>query len=90
MAVIGAADGTVPSPNATTPIQVDAAATQDLQRERWLLFVACSRARGHLCMSCCRYGDNLILAAVAIAAFGIPKCGLLTTLLLDLSLKSIQ
>jgi superfamily I DNA/RNA helicase len=52
VAVIGVADGIVPAPNAVTPAAEDPVAhAQDLQRERCLLFVACTRARDHLYIS---------------------------------------
>ena len=52
VAVIGAADGIVPAPAAVTPAEIDPLAhAQDLQRERCLLFVACTRARDHLYVS---------------------------------------
>jgi superfamily I DNA/RNA helicase len=52
VAVIGVADGVVPAPAAVTPAETDPLAhTQDLQRERCLLFVACTRARDHLYVS---------------------------------------
>jgi superfamily I DNA/RNA helicase len=52
VAVIGAADGVVPAPAALTPAETDPLAhAQDLQRERCLLFVACTRARDHLDVS---------------------------------------
>jgi superfamily I DNA/RNA helicase len=52
VAVIGVSEGIVPAPNAVTPSQEDPLAhAQDLQRERCLLFVACTRARDHLYVS---------------------------------------
>jgi superfamily I DNA/RNA helicase len=52
VAVIGVADGIVPAPSAVTPEEDDPVAhAQDLQRERCLLFVACTRARDHLYVS---------------------------------------
>ena len=52
VAVVGVADGTVPAPSAMTPERDDPVAhAQDLQRERCLLFVACTRARDHLYLS---------------------------------------
>jgi superfamily I DNA/RNA helicase len=52
VAVIGVEQGVVPSPAAITPASEDALiSTQDLQRERCLLFVACTRARDHLYIS---------------------------------------
>ena len=52
VAVIGVADGVVPAPSAVTPEKDDPVAhAQDLQRERCLLFVACTRARDHLYLS---------------------------------------
>ncbi|GII56933.1 DNA helicase [Planotetraspora thailandica] len=45
VAVIGVADGIVPAPDALTPASEDPAArAHDLQRERGLLYVACTRA----------------------------------------------
>jgi superfamily I DNA/RNA helicase len=52
VAVAGVEEGVVPAPSAVTPVTEDAAAhTQDLQRERCVLFVACTRARDHLYVS---------------------------------------
>ena len=52
VAVIGVTDGIVPAPSALTDAAVDPVAhAQDLQRERCLLFVACTRARDHLYVS---------------------------------------
>jgi superfamily I DNA/RNA helicase len=52
VAVIGVSDGIVPAPNAVTAFDEDPVAhAQDLQRERCLLFVACTRARDHLYVS---------------------------------------
>jgi len=52
VAVIGVEQGLVPEPAAVTPEGEDAAAhVQDLQRERCVLFVACTRARDHLYVS---------------------------------------
>jgi superfamily I DNA/RNA helicase len=52
VAVIGVSDGIVPAPNAVTPESEDPVAhAQDLQRERCLLFVACTRARDYLYVS---------------------------------------
>ena len=52
VAVIGVEQGLVPDPSAVTPEGEDAAAhAQDLQRERCLLFVACTRARDRLYVS---------------------------------------
>jgi hypothetical protein len=51
-AIIGVADGVVQSPAAVTAAGTDPLAhAQDLQRERCLLFVACTRARDHLYVS---------------------------------------
>ncbi|WP_433245099.1 UvrD-helicase domain-containing protein [Streptosporangium sp. CA-135522] len=45
VAVIGVADGIVPSPDSLTPADEDPSArAHDLQRERGLLYVACTRA----------------------------------------------
>ena len=52
VAVIGVEQGLVPEPAAITPEDEDATThAQDLQRERCLLFVACTRARDHLYVS---------------------------------------
>ncbi|WP_329092231.1 UvrD-helicase domain-containing protein [Streptosporangium sp. NBC_01469] len=52
VAVVGVDDGVVPAPFAVTPKDEDAAThRQDLQRERCLLFVACTRARDALYVS---------------------------------------
>lgn len=53
VAVIGVEQGLVPEPTTITPEDDDPVAHgQDLQRERCLLFVACTRARDHLYVSC--------------------------------------
>ncbi|MGH3275995.1 MAG: UvrD-helicase domain-containing protein [Streptosporangiaceae bacterium] len=52
VAVIGVEQGQVPEPAAVTPETEDAVAHgQDLQRERCVLFVACTRGRDHLHVS---------------------------------------
>ena len=52
VAVIGVEQGQVPALAAVTPEDEDAVAhAQDLQRERCVLFVACTRARDHLYVS---------------------------------------
>ena len=52
VAVIGVEQGAVPAPGALTPVSEDPLAhDQDLQRERCVLFVACTRARDHLYVS---------------------------------------
>ena len=52
VAVIGVEDGLVPDPAAITADDEDPLAhAQDLQRERCVLFVACTRARDHLYVS---------------------------------------
>ena len=52
VAVVGVERGLVPDPAAVTPEAEDAAVhAQDLQRERCVLFVACTRARDHLYVS---------------------------------------
>ena len=52
VAVIGVEQGLVPEPGAVTPETEDVLAnSQDLQRERCVLFVACTRARDHLYVS---------------------------------------
>jgi superfamily I DNA/RNA helicase len=51
-AVIGVEQGLVPAPAAVTPDSEDALThAQDLQRERCVLFAACTRARDHLFVS---------------------------------------
>jgi superfamily I DNA/RNA helicase/mRNA-degrading endonuclease RelE of RelBE toxin-antitoxin system len=52
VAVIGVAEGAVPAPSAVTSEAADPVAhALDLQRERCVLFVACTRARDHLYVS---------------------------------------
>jgi superfamily I DNA/RNA helicase len=52
VAVIGVEQGLVPEPGAVAPETEDPFAyAQDLQRERCVLFVACTRARDHLHVS---------------------------------------
>ena len=52
VAVIGVEQGLVPEPAAVTPESEDAVAhAQDMQRERCVLFVACTRARDELYVS---------------------------------------
>jgi superfamily I DNA/RNA helicase len=52
VAVIGVEQGLVPEPAAVTQANEDAVAhAQDMQRERCVLFVACTRARDHLYVS---------------------------------------
>lgn len=52
VAVIGVADGIVPAPDALTPAAEDPTArAHDLQRERGLLYVACTRASEMLYLS---------------------------------------
>jgi hypothetical protein len=52
VAVIGVEDSAVPASSALTPAEEDPIARQqDLQRERCVLFVACTRARDHLYVS---------------------------------------
>ncbi|MGH3399759.1 MAG: UvrD-helicase domain-containing protein, partial [Streptosporangiaceae bacterium] len=52
VAVIGAEDGTVPAPAAVTPASTDKLAhSQDMLRERCVLFVAATRARDYLHVS---------------------------------------
>jgi superfamily I DNA/RNA helicase len=52
VAVIDVADDVVPLPDALAPEAEDKIAhAQDLQRERCLLFVACTRARDRLYLS---------------------------------------
>jgi superfamily I DNA/RNA helicase len=53
VAVIGVEQRLIPEPGAVTPETEDPLAhAQDLQRERCVLFVACTRARDHLYISC--------------------------------------
>ncbi|GAA3408447.1 3'-5' exonuclease [Streptosporangium vulgare] len=52
VAVIGLSEHQVPSSNAVTPVEEDPLThSQDLQRERCLVFVACTRAREQLRLS---------------------------------------
>ena len=52
VAVIGVEEGAVPDPAAITADDGDPLArAQDWQRERCVLFVACTRARDHLYVS---------------------------------------
>jgi len=52
VAVVGVERGLVPEPATITPASEDpVACAQDLQRERCVLFVACTRARDHLYVS---------------------------------------
>jgi superfamily I DNA/RNA helicase len=52
VAVIGVEQGLVPEPAAITPAREDAVThALDLQRERCVLFAACTRARDHLLVS---------------------------------------
>jgi len=52
VAVIGVEPGLVPEPAAVTPEAEDAVThALDLQRERCVLFAACTRARDHLYVS---------------------------------------
>jgi hypothetical protein len=52
VAVVGVERGLVPEPSAITPESEDPVVhAQDLQRERCVLFVACTRARDHLYVS---------------------------------------
>jgi len=52
MSVVGVNEHLVPFPKAVTPADEDGLAhAQDLQRERCLLFVACTRAREQLHLS---------------------------------------
>lgn len=52
VAVIGVGEGIVPDPDSLTPVGEDPAArAHDLQRERGLLYVACTRARELLYVS---------------------------------------
>jgi ATP-dependent exoDNAse (exonuclease V) beta subunit len=52
VAVIGVEQGLVPAPAAITPQGEDAVThAQDVQRERCVLFAACTRARDHLFVS---------------------------------------
>ena len=52
VAILGVSEGLIPPENAVTPITVDPLEhARDLQRERCLLYVACSRARDDLRVS---------------------------------------
>jgi superfamily I DNA/RNA helicase len=52
MAVIGVSDYQMPAPSAVTPVDEDRTTHDlDVQRERCLLFVACTRAREELTVS---------------------------------------
>ena len=52
VAVIGVGQKEVPAPDVVTPADEDAVShAQDMQRERCVLFVACTRARDHLYVS---------------------------------------
>ena len=52
VAVIGVADGVIPAPDALTPAEEDPVArAHDMQRERGLLYVACTRASEMLYVS---------------------------------------
>jgi superfamily I DNA/RNA helicase len=66
VAVIGVEQGLVPDPAAVTPELEDRAAhTQDLQRERCVLFVACTRARDHLYVSATADPSDFLLPHLA-------------------------
>ena len=53
VAVMGVGQEEVPAPDAVTPADEDAVSNaQDMQRERCVLFVACTRARDYLYVSC--------------------------------------
>jgi hypothetical protein len=68
VAVIGVEQGMVPDPAAVTPEPEDRAAhTQDLQRERCVLFVACTRARDHLYVSATADPSEFLLPHLAPA-----------------------
>ena len=61
VAVIGVEQGTVPALAAITPENEDAVAhAQDLQQERCVLFVACTRARDHLYVSYAGEGSEFL------------------------------
>jgi superfamily I DNA/RNA helicase len=49
--VMGVEQGTIPAPPAVTPDEDPVTHDQDIQRERCVLFVACTRARDHLYVS---------------------------------------
>jgi superfamily I DNA/RNA helicase len=69
VAVIGVEQGEVPAPEAVTPADEDAVShAQDLQRERCVLFVACTRARDHLYVSCAGQPSTFLPAHQA----GVP------------------
>ena len=73
VAVIGVEQGLVPAPAAVTGETEDAAThAQDLQRERCVLFVACTRARDHLYVS--GTGEpSMFLPSGAVAAPPPPE-----------------
>jgi superfamily I DNA/RNA helicase len=75
VAVIGVERGLVPEPAAVTPEDEDAVAhAQDLQRERCVLFVACTRARDHLYVSAT--GEpSMFLPRRASASYLAPSPG---------------
>jgi superfamily I DNA/RNA helicase len=54
VAIIGVAEGIVPAPDTLTPAAEDPTArAHDLQRERGLLYMACTRTAEELYMSYC-------------------------------------
>jgi superfamily I DNA/RNA helicase len=68
VAVIGVEQGLVPDPAAVTPESEDRAVhNQDLQRERCVLFVACTRARDHLYVSATADPSEFLLPHIAAA-----------------------
>jgi hypothetical protein len=72
VAVIGVEQGLVPDPAAVTPEPEDRAAhTQDLQRERCVLFVACTRARDHLYVSAAADPSEFLLPHLAPAPLAL-------------------
>ena len=69
VAVIGVEPGLVPDPAVVTPEAEDAAThAQDLQRERCVLFVACTRARDHLYVSGTGQPSTFLPPACAVRA----------------------
>ena len=78
VAVIGVEQGLVPEPGAVTPETEDPLAhAQDLQRERCVLFVACTRARDHLHVS--GTGEPSPFLPPGAVAGPLPPAGLLSS-----------
>jgi superfamily I DNA/RNA helicase len=74
VAVIGVEQGLVPDPAAVTPEPEDRAVhTQDLQRERCVLFVACTRARDHLYVSATANPSEFLLPSPSVSVPPAPS-----------------